>query len=231
MNKNYYDILGVSKESTNEEIKKAYRKLAMKYHPDKNKWDKASEEKFKEIQEAYNVLWNEESRKKYDMFWSSWNNFWWWFYSWANSRTYTSSDFVDLNDIFSSFWWAWWSRSYKSSFWWFDFGDIFSSFSSQNTKTSYSQSESLDITKTYEVPIFDLILWCKIEVEWYNWKKAKLKIPKFTKPWTKMRVKDFWKEQNGKKWNLIVKIEAIMPKSISEVDENLLNTIRDNIVY
>ena len=64
--KDYYKILGVSKSATQDEIKKAYRKLAVKYHPDKNEGDKASEEKFKEISEAYEVLGDPEKRKKYD---------------------------------------------------------------------------------------------------------------------------------------------------------------------
>ena len=66
--RNYYDILGVSKTATPEEIKKAYRKLAMKYHPDRNQGDKSSETKFKDVSEAYAVLSDSEKRKQYDMF-------------------------------------------------------------------------------------------------------------------------------------------------------------------
>ena len=56
----YYDVLGVAKSSSKDEIKKAYRKLALKHHPDKNKGDKASEEKFKEASEAYHILSDEK---------------------------------------------------------------------------------------------------------------------------------------------------------------------------
>jgi molecular chaperone DnaJ len=63
---NYYDILGVSKDVTQDELKKVYRKLAIQYHPDKNQGDKKAEEKFKEISEAYDTLSDENKRKKYD---------------------------------------------------------------------------------------------------------------------------------------------------------------------
>ncbi|MGD2125648.1 MAG: DnaJ C-terminal domain-containing protein [Desulfobacteraceae bacterium] len=66
--KDYYKILGVSKTASREEIKKAYRKLALQYHPDRNKGDKAAEAKFKNISEAYAVLSDAEKRKQYDMF-------------------------------------------------------------------------------------------------------------------------------------------------------------------
>lgn len=73
--KNYYKILGVDKSATKEEIKKAYRTLAMKYHPDRNPNDKAAEEKFKEITEANEVLSDPEKRKKYDTLGSNWKQY------------------------------------------------------------------------------------------------------------------------------------------------------------
>ena len=66
--RDYYDVLGVNKSATPDQIKSAYRKLAVKHHPDKNKGDKAAEEKFKEASEAYHVLSNGERKQSYDNF-------------------------------------------------------------------------------------------------------------------------------------------------------------------
>ena len=66
--RDYYEVLGVSKDATDDELKKAYRKLAIKYHPDKNPGDKEAEEKFKEAAEAYDVLRDKDKRARYDQF-------------------------------------------------------------------------------------------------------------------------------------------------------------------
>lgn len=231
MSNNFYDILWVPKTASQEEIKKAYRKLAMKHHPDRNKQDKESEKKFKEVNEAYNVLSDEQKRKQYDMFWSAkWNPFSWW-------GSYSSAWF---EDIFSNFSkansWTWWFHfDLEDLFWWFSSkkssSDPFSSYTYATDANKQQKEESLDFEKVYEVPVFDLILWCKIEVSWVYWQKAKLKIPAWTNHGAKFRVKDFWKSEWTKKWNLIVKIHSIMPKHISDVDKSLLERVRDNVWY
>lgn len=67
MNKrDYYEVLGIDKSASEKELKSAYRKLAKKYHPDANPGDKQSEEKFKELSEAYDILKDPEKRKLYD---------------------------------------------------------------------------------------------------------------------------------------------------------------------
>ena len=71
--KDYYEILGVKREASEQEIKSAYRKLARKYHPDVNK-TKEAESKFKDINEAYEVLGDKEKRQRYDSLGSNWQN-------------------------------------------------------------------------------------------------------------------------------------------------------------
>src|ERR687886_2806646 len=66
--RDYYEILGVQKGASTDEIKKSYRKVAMQYHPDRNPGDKGAEEKFKEAAEAYSVLSDQQKRAQYDRF-------------------------------------------------------------------------------------------------------------------------------------------------------------------
>ncbi|MFD0851870.1 DnaJ domain-containing protein, partial [Actinomadura adrarensis] len=66
LEKDYYKVLGVAKNASQDDIKKAYRKLARQYHPDANKGDSDSEDRFKEVSEAYDVLSDEKRRKEYD---------------------------------------------------------------------------------------------------------------------------------------------------------------------
>ncbi len=91
MARDYYEVLGVAREASADEIKKAYRTLALKYHPDRNPDDKAAEDKFKEASEAYTVLSDAEKRATYDRF------------GHAGLSGQGFHGFQDVNDIFSSF--------------------------------------------------------------------------------------------------------------------------------
>lgn len=96
--RDYYEILGVSKNATDDELKKAYRKLALKYHPDRNPGDKEAEEKFKEAAEAYDVLSNPEKRQKYDQFGHSMGP-----QGFPGGGGFYSSGGMSMEDIFAHF--------------------------------------------------------------------------------------------------------------------------------
>jgi molecular chaperone DnaJ len=95
--RDYYDVLGVAKGADADEIKKAYRKMAIKYHPDKNQGDKEAEEKFKEAAEAYEVLSNPEKRQRYNQFGHAANA------GSANGGGYGAGAGMNMDDIFSQF--------------------------------------------------------------------------------------------------------------------------------
>jgi molecular chaperone DnaJ len=90
--RDYYEVLGIERNASKEDIRKAYRKMAMQYHPDRNPNDKGAEEKFKEAAEAYEVLNNDEKKARYDRFGHE-----------GVKSGFGSQGFTDINDIFSHF--------------------------------------------------------------------------------------------------------------------------------
>jgi len=89
--KTYYELLGVSRNATSDEIRSAYRKLAAKYHPDRNPGNKEAEQKFKELSEAYDILNDDKKRRQYDQFGSTNQN---------TARGYAPSGFDEVFDMF-----------------------------------------------------------------------------------------------------------------------------------
>ena len=94
MKRDYYEVLGVSKSATPEELKKAFKRLAIKYHPDKNPGNKEAEDKFKEAAEAYEVLNDPQKRTTYDQFGHQGVN---------SNFGHTGFNDVNINDIFNVF--------------------------------------------------------------------------------------------------------------------------------
>jgi curved DNA-binding protein len=123
--RDYYHVLGVGKNASDEEIKRAYRKLAMKYHPDKNPNKKEAEERFKEINEAYAVLSDKEKRKQYDTFGAE-----------GFRQRFTQEDIFrgfDFDEILSSLFGGRGKREFRyGGRGGFDFGDLFGQNASQD---------------------------------------------------------------------------------------------------
>ncbi len=182
--KDYYKILGLSKSASEEEIKKAYRKLARKYHPDLNKGDKASSEKFKEINEAHEVLSNPENRKKYDKYGKDWkhaeefekarrqqkayqNNY-------QQQYSYSNFDESDFSDFFSSM-----------------FGDNY-----KQQKASYSQFRGRDYSTVLTLNLTDILETKKQTLD-LNGKKIRLKIPAGVENNQTIKIKNHGEEVKG----------------------------------
>jgi curved DNA-binding protein len=141
----YYQILGVNKNASDNEIKKAYRKLAMKYHPDHTKGDKSAEEKFKKISEAYAVLSDKEKRQQYDTFGSA-----------GFQQRYSQEDIFkgfDFSDIFKEFGFGGMNNSQgrgRGSRFSFDFGGSGSPFGF-DPRQQRAQVKGNDVV--YELPL------------------------------------------------------------------------------
>jgi molecular chaperone DnaJ len=142
--KDYYEILGVAKAASPEEIKKAYRKLALQYHPDKNPNNPAAEDKFKEATEAYEVLSDVEKRTKYDQY--------------GHAGMNIGSDYhqySDINDVFESF----------SDI----FGDIFSGGQRRTKRTEPQMQRGHDLSQRIEITLKEAYTSCKKEVKIYRY--------------------------------------------------------------
>jgi molecular chaperone DnaJ len=143
--RDYYEVLGIAKTASPEEIKKKYRKLALKYHPDRNPNDKKAEEKFKEAAEAYEVLSDGQKRKKYDQF--------------GHSGMQGGTDyhhFSDIGDIFENF------------------GDIFGSIfggrpSRKAKKSGPTAQRGHDLSQHLSITLKESFLGCKKEIRIYNY--------------------------------------------------------------
>jgi len=139
MAKDYYKILGIEKNASQEEIKKAFRQLARKYHPDLNSGNKQSEDKFKEINEAYQVLSNTDKRNQYDQY---------------GEATFRPEDFSNYRESFN----------FDDLFSDFGFGDIFNIFRERNGNQVYAE-EGSDLRYDIEISLEDVFRGLKTNIE------------------------------------------------------------------
>lgn len=151
----FYEILGVSKNATDEEIKKAYRKLAHKHHPDKVGGD---EKKFKEINEAYQVLSDKTKRAQYDQFGK---NFGQGGFSGSSGQGFSGGDF-DFSDIFSS------ARGGSFEFGGGDFSDIFSDIFGGGRRNAGGKKRGQDIQVDLEITFEEMVNGTKRKIEIYK---------------------------------------------------------------
>ncbi|EKD66703.1 MAG: hypothetical protein ACD_49C00021G0018 [uncultured bacterium (gcode 4)] len=216
-NSDFYDTLWISKWATEADVKKAYRKQAMQWHPDKHKWDKKAEAQFKKINEAYEILKDPKKRKQYDTFWKAWSQF--------SGNSGWQAWFGGFEDLFKNA-----QSSRNTSYSSFDFWDLFwdtrENFYEQKREAPKKEAVIVDVEKTYEVPIMDLILGTKLGIDTVYNEHLKLKIPEWTKPWTKFKIKWKWRKIWTKTGDMYVIAEAKMPKEIPDDIKKLLESIK-----
>ncbi|MDO5028449.1 MAG: J domain-containing protein [Bacillota bacterium] len=213
--KDYYQILGVDKAASKNEIKSKYRKLAKKYHPDLNPDDQEAQEKFKEISEAYEVLSDDKKRKQYDTFGSGYN-----FQGGQDFNpndfgyTYTTSSMGDFSDFFETIFGGGNSRktTTKSGF---SFDDFFSPRSKKKSRPQYNASLDLSLEEAYKGTTKTVSLN-------FNGQSLSMevKVPKGISPGKKLRVK-------GEKWG--VDGDVLFKINIRQSKTEFLE--EDNIIY
>lgn len=219
--KDYYSLLWVSRTATQAEIKKAYKKLALEYHPDRNKWNKSAEAKFKEVNEAYQILSDATKRKQYDQFGSDPLGG----FSWGNYRGYQGNgDFSNFGDIFSQFGWGnvpsgrWKTQSFS-----FDFSDLFwrawpgGLYEEEPLQRSSPQSpeekkeNNLDVVEKVEIPFLDFLFDSTVNIKTVYGKVLSLKVKANTKPGTKFKLTGKGRMSHGETGDMYVIVNAKMP--------------------
>jgi len=205
--KDYYKILGVDKTATQDEIKKAYRKLTKKYHPDLNPNDPKAQEKFKEINEAYEVLGDEEKKKRYDAFGSGYNftngqHFDPSQFGFGNGYNYTYTTNGDFSDFFNMFFGGMdfkeKSKGPRSAF---DFGNLFGGKKHSRKAPSYESELNITIEEGYNGVTKNVTL----NIGGNN-RTLTVNVPKGILPGKKLKVKG---EKWGIKGDILFKINFI----------------------
>ena len=221
--KDYYKILGVEKTATQDKIKKAYRKLAMKHHPDRNPNNKSAEEKFKEITEANEVLSDPEKRKKYDALGANWKQY---------QHTGRGSE-----DFFSQYGGS--QRGGKTSYEFSgDFGDLFGNIggfsdffesffggggrSGRSGDSTRQQTTAVDVEAEMNITLEEAFIGSERHIS-VNGKKIKIKINPGTKDGQKLRLKGLGRSRiaDGNKGDLYLNIHILQHPFYEIKDDEL----------
>jgi len=225
MAKNPYDVLGVKSSAAADEIKKAYRKLAMQWHPDKHKGDKKAEAKFKEINAAYETVGDEKKRKQYDQFGEAGAQF-----GGGGFNTGAGAGgFSGFEDLFGQFGGAGArGQGRQSQSFNFDINDLFGGAGAgrRTARQEPEEEESLDVELVAEVPFLDFLLGTSVSVKAPDGATLKLSVPARTKPGTRLRVTGRGKAEGRRKGDLFVKLDAKMPKEVPEDVKKVMESLK-----
>lgn len=228
----YYKTLGVEKTATQEEISKAYRKLARKYHPDVNK-SSGAEDKFKEISEAYEVLKDKEKRQKYDTFGSNYQagqDFqpppgWEHMFAGGQSGGNFGSSFSFGNNSAGGF------SDFFSSLFGGDFGTDFSSGrpGAQQHRSRATSNENLDIKTSIDISIFDAVNGAKKTISLNDPrtgnKSLNVSIPKGITDGASIRLRGQGREAVGTKGDLILKVNFLPNDTFKAINRDIIQVL------
>lgn len=236
--KDYYQILGVSKNASEKEIKRAYRKLAQQYHPDKNRGDKTAEEKFKDINEAYEVLSDPEKRQKYDQFGAQWQQFersggnaqdFWAQWASAGGRpggyTYTqTATQEDLERMFGS-------RGFGGASGFSDFFETLFGGMGQRSSSGFgdpfrraqTQRQGQDVEHTIQVTLEEAFHGTTRRLRWEDGRSLQAKIPRGVKTGSRIRLSGQGRPGagGGQAGDLYLKVEVLPHARFERDGDNL----------
>ena len=190
--RDYYEVLGVKRNASPEEIKRAYRKVALKYHPDKNPGDKTAEEKFKEASNAYDVLSDSEKRKIYDI------------RGHAGVHNAGFQGYTNFEDIFTNFGDIFGREVFGN------FGDVFGDVFSRDHPTGFGAQRRGNVQTRLTIPFEESILGAEKRIQ-VNDRTLTIKIPPGIKDGQSLRLASQGDlTASGQRGSLIVKI-AVQP--------------------